>query len=74
MMRKQKWSNSQNKTGVFRDKFLNYFDFSHTFTSIRLIIKNLEFLTYLSHTASSMHYYDIYLLHFSQIEFELSAK
>ena len=39
--------------------------FSHTFTSVRLIIKKLEILTYLSPAAFCMHYYDINLLHFS---------
>ena len=48
--------------------------FSHTFTSVRLIIKNLECFTYLSPAAFCMHYCDINLLQFSQIEFKLSTK
>ena len=48
--------------------------FSDTSTSIGLIIKNLEFLTNFSSAASCLHYYEINLLQFSQIEFELSAK
>ena len=39
-----------------------------------LLLKIFEFFTYLSPAASCMQYYDINLLQFSQIEFELSAK
>ena len=71
-----------NRNGVIRKIEQTFFEvnsliiliFPHTFTSIGLIIKNLEFLTYLSPAASCMHYYDINRLQFSQIEFELSAK
>ena len=50
------------------------FILSRTFTSIGFIIKNFEFLTYLSPAATCMHYYNINLLLFSQTEFKLLAK
>ena len=72
-----------NRNGVFRkikqavsqvNSWIILICFLTPLPLLGLIIKNREFLTYLSPAASYMPYYDINLLQFSKTEFELFAK